>query len=43
MRSTPVNHDKINANIPLLTEVIKPLPTLTDIIEAPHRFLSPPH
>ncbi|SFB21949.1 hypothetical protein SAMN04515620_1275 [Collimonas sp. OK607] len=30
-----MNNSKLDANIPLLTEVIVPLPTLTDIIETP--------
>lgn len=30
-----MNNGKLDANIPLLTEVIVPLPTLTDIIETP--------
>ncbi|MFJ2990580.1 hypothetical protein ACIPF8_22175 [Collimonas sp. NPDC087041] len=30
-----MNNGKLDANIPLLTEVIEPLPTLTDIIDTP--------
>ena len=34
-----MSHGKLNANISLLTEVIEPLPTLTEIIETSHRPL----
>jgi hypothetical protein len=30
-----MNNGKLDANIPVLTEIIEPLPTLTDVIEMP--------
>ncbi|WP_211472467.1 hypothetical protein [Collimonas humicola] len=36
-----MNTGKLDANIPLLTEVIVPLPTLTDIIDMPKAAAAP--
>lgn len=36
-----MNTGKLDANIPLLTEVIVPLPTLTDIIDMPQAAAAP--